>query len=96
MAAIPVRRPISYSLNTNEILVAFSPLAKEEHFVHARQMRIHKADTIGAVRTRLAGLLNVPEENIVLIFNNNQLDPARTVGFYGLANDAHLRYVLQD
>ena len=96
LAANPLRRTISYSRNPNEILVAFSPVMKPEPFVHAQQLRINVADTIGAVIARLAGFLNVPAADIVLTFNDNHLDPAHTVGFYGLENDSHAMYVLKD
>lgn len=87
-----VGRTISYSLNPNEILVAFSQMP--EPFVHAQQMRINVADRISAVIARLARILNVSAASIVLIYNNNQLHPDNTAGFYGLANNSHLLYIV--
>ena len=85
--SFPIGRTISYSTNHLEKLVGFSPVGSQNAWHHGTQMRVHVSDTIDNVISRLADKLRVSPEAIVLIFMNNLLDPARTVGSYGLDND---------
>lgn len=55
-------------------------------------LQVKPSDKIRTIRKQVHSKTGINQQDIVLIFNNQELQDSRTVGYYGIKNNAKLEY----